>query len=229
MTDDGTIQLWDLSTGTCVTTLTNLQFNSLKSLLVEEFATDTSFFVTADTVEYVREQGADELANILAKVLGSTKEMEIGCARVSSTGAGRIRGRLLGLEQETPLIGYKIEAYDNDVIFDDVLGWTYVDAQGKFELRFDESAFKDPSAFDLEGEPDVKLRILNREGNEVGVVGLVREMQADFRDIFVSADNAVFAPVMDLTAAGICPRCGTTYRAGFPTCIDCQIPVRPLA
>src|SRR5438105_12402501 len=173
MTDEGTMQLWNLSTGERVATLSNLQFDSLKSLLVEESATDTSFFVTADTVEYVREQGADELATILTKVLGSVKEMEIGCARASSTGAGRVRGRLLGLEQQTPLIGYKIEAYDHDVIFDDVLGWTYVDAQGKFELRFDESAFKDPRAFDLEGEPDVKLRILNREGDEVGVVGLV--------------------------------------------------------
>ena len=74
----------------------------------------------------------------------------------------------------------------------------------------------------------MKLRILDTEGDEVDVVGMVRSMQADFGDIFVSAAGKVIVPALDPDAAGICPRCGATYRSGFPACSDGQVPVRPL-
>ena len=89
----------------------------------------------------------------------------------NKTGSGHIRGRLLGLETPSPLAGYKIEVYDEDIAFDDLLGRCYTDSQGKFELHFDESAFKDSVTMDIEGDPEVKLRILDSADKEVGWIG----------------------------------------------------------
>ena len=144
-------------------------------------------------------------------------------------GSGQVRGRLLGLEDETPLAGYMIEAYDQDLVVDDPLGRAYADAQGKFEIRFDESAYKDFARLDLEGEPEVRLHIVNANGQEVGSVGIVRSRAADFGDLFISAAGEVIAPVLDPEAAAICPRCGILYRSGFTTCSDCQVALRPLS
>jgi hypothetical protein len=83
-------------------------------------------------------------------------EVEVGYAPMRQTGAGRVRGWLLASGSQTPLTGYKIEAYDEDLTIDDLLGWCYADSQGMFELHFDESAVKDATLLDLEGEPEVK-------------------------------------------------------------------------
>ena len=74
----------------------------------------------------------------------------------------------------------------------------------------------------------MKVRVVDVEGEEAGWVGIIRAREVDFRDIFASETGELVAPVLDPGAAAICPRCGALYRSGFPTCSDCQIPLRPL-
>jgi hypothetical protein len=66
------------------------------------------------------------------------------------------------------------------------------------------------------------------DGEELGWIGIIVAMDADFGDVFISAGGKLIAPVLDPTAAAICPQCGALYRAGFSTCSDDQTPLRPL-
>lgn len=147
---------------------------------------------------------------------------------VRSSDSGLVHGRLLDLETQAPLTDYKVEVYDQDLVVDDLLGWCYVDSDGKFELRFDESSFKHRAALDIEGKPEVKLRILNLNGKKLDWVGILRAKEVDFRDIFVSATGKLCAPVLDPCTIAICPNCGTPYRSVSVMCADCHVPVRPL-
>ena len=245
MEDQAVVQLLNLSTGKVIAQLNDAQLKLLKAHLEQESATDTNFFIAPETVDWMRGEGAGELADRLKAVLGDSEELAVGLAPILSDAPGRVQGRLLTLETKAPLVGYKVEAYDVDVLFDDFLGWGYTDPEGRFEIRFEESAFKDRSlGVELEGDPEVKLRILDRECVPLGAdaedvpvgggakvlvssVGIVRAMETDFGDIYVSQEGKVVAPVLD-DAAAICPQCGATYRSGFETCSDCNVPLHHL-
>ena len=65
----------------------------------------------------------------------------------------KVTGRLED-EQGSPLPGLFVEVFDSDLTGDDFLGVTVADSQGKFEVEFDEKAFK--GSFEiLERRPDV--------------------------------------------------------------------------
>jgi carotenoid cleavage dioxygenase len=69
------------------------------------------------------------------------------------------------VEQETgkPIQGLRVRAYDKDLIFDDKLGDTLTDAEGKFEIRFTEAQFRDFG----ETSPDLYIRIYDRTGKKL--------------------------------------------------------------
>jgi hypothetical protein len=221
MVDDKTLQLINLSTGEVIARLNDAQVQDLRKYVEQESTSDTSFHITSETVESLR-----AVADLLATALGDAQEVRVGYAPIPD-GSARVRGRLLALESNSPLVGLKIETYDEDIAFDDCLGWCYSDLLGRFEFRFDEAAFKDAATLNIEGQPELKVRILNPEGAELGWVGVLREKDADFGDIFVAASGKVIAPVLYPGAAAICPNCGSLYRAGFTTCSDDQTPLRP--
>ena len=225
MADDQTLQLVNLSTGEIIAPLSNTRVQELKKHLEQESPTDTSFYIRPETIEFLRARGADELAGLLATALGDTQSVIVGYAPICNTGSMRVHGRVLALESNSPLTGYKIEVFDEDIAFDDLLGWCYSDPRGRFALRFEESAFKDSA---IEGQPELELRVSDLDGAELGWVGILREADADFGDIFISASGRVIAPVAYPGSAMICPNCGSLYRAGFTTCSDDQTPLRPL-
>jgi len=228
MATDRSGQLVKLSTGEVIATLSDAQMQTLVNNIERESVKDTNFYITPETVNQLRNQGAGEIADLLATALGDAQEMQVGYAPVLNAGSGSVRGVLLALDTQMPLTGYKVEAYDEDLVEDDLLGWCYVNAQGKFEFRFTEASFKSPGPLDLEGDPDVKLRIADVDGDEAGWTGVMSTMQADFGRVYVSAAGKVIAPVLDPGAAAICPACGTLFSAGTSTCSDCDVPVRPL-
>ena len=81
---------------------------------------------------------------------------------------------------------------------------------------------------DVEGDPEVELRVSDRDGEVLGEVGIIQDMDADFGDIFVGGPSKLVAPVLDPSAAAICPNCGATYEAGVARCSDCELELRPL-
>jgi hypothetical protein len=225
MSHDEAMQLLNLSTGDVITPLNKAQLDELKAYLEQESFTDTSFYITSATLDFLRARGADELAVVLENALDDAQEIQVGYAPISSTGAVQVSGRLLTLESNSPLTGYKVEVYDEDIAFDDLLGWCYSDPQGEFGLRFEESAFKDSP---IEGEPELELRILDVDGVELGWIGILRATEVNVGDIFVSASRKVIAPILDPAAVAVCPNCGAFYRFEFSICSDCQVLVRPL-
>jgi hypothetical protein len=229
MADDSPFKLIDLSTGKIITPISDAEVQALKKYFEQESPSDTSFYITPEAIQFLRSRGADTVADLLAAVLSDSHGKAVGYAPARNIGSYRVRGRVLALETNTPLTGYKIEIFDEDIVFDDLLGWCYSDLQGKFELRFDESDYKDLAPPDVEGKPEVKLRISDVDGTEIGWVGILREVEADFGDIFIAATGKLIAPVLDPVAAAICPLCGALYRSGFSTCSDCQVSLRPLA
>ena len=143
MTHQWPLQLMNLATGEIIAPLSQKQAQELTTYLELESPTDTSFYITPETIEFLRGQGAGELAEMLASALGVMRGIPVGYAPISETGTARVQGRVLSLESNSPLTGYKVEIYDEDVASDDLLGWCYSDSQGKFSFRFEESEFKE--------------------------------------------------------------------------------------
>ncbi|XOF33597.1 MAG: IPT/TIG domain-containing protein [Candidatus Electrothrix sp. YB6] len=66
-----------------------------------------------------------------------------------------IKGRLIDIKSNRPLLGLQIRAYDKDIIFDDCLGSDKTNEQGDFEISFFEHDFKEP----FEEQPEVYVVI----------------------------------------------------------------------
>lgn len=77
------------------------------------------------------------------------------------TGGFRVRGRLRERETGRPLAGLVVRAYDEDLVFDDKLGFATSDEDGRFEIRFGEEAFRDV----FESRPDLYLRVFDHAGS----------------------------------------------------------------
>ena len=225
MAEDRLLRIVNLSTGEIIAPLNDDLVKQLKTYLEQESRSDTSFYIRLETIDYLHTRGADELADLLATALGNTQGVFVGYAPMCDTGSIRVQGRMLALESNRPITGYKAEVFDEDIAFDDLLGWCYSDPQGKFELRFEESAFKDSA---VEAKPELELRISDLDGAVLGWVGILREPDADFGDVFIAVTGKVIAPVGYPGAAAICPNCGAVYRAGFTTCSEDQTTLRLL-
>lgn len=174
----------NLSTGNVVGELDATQLGFLRKHLEQESESDTSFVFVPETADWMREQGAVELANLLQKELGNAKELSLGIAPLLRDAPGRVRGRLLELGNQSPLAGYKVEAFDHHMFSDRLLGWNYSGAQGRFEVLFGEAALGHRRlSLHAETIPEVKLRITNSESIRTvtnGSIGTANDASSSF-------------------------------------------------
>lgn len=70
----------------------------------------------------------------------------------------RVVGTVVEEESGKPIEGLCVRAYDKDWVFDDNLGDTLTDAQGKFEIAYTEAQYRD---FE-ETLPDIYIRIYDQ-------------------------------------------------------------------
>lgn len=70
-----------------------------------------------------------------------------------------VRGRAIERGSRRGLGGLQVEAWDKDLIFDDLVGGTDTDKEGRFELRFDETYF---SELFLDRRPDLYFRVYHQ-------------------------------------------------------------------
>jgi hypothetical protein len=72
--------------------------------------------------------------------------------------------RIFGLVEEAetgrPLTNLVVRAFDRDLIFDDKIGYTNTDGDGRFEICFGKERFREL----FETRPDLYLRIYDRTG-----------------------------------------------------------------
>lgn len=64
------------------------------------------------------------------------------------------------VETGRPLTNLVVRAFDRDLIFDDKIGYTNTDDDGRFEIRFGAERFREL----FESRPDIYLRIYDRSG-----------------------------------------------------------------
>lgn len=85
----------------------------------------------------------------------------------------RVRGVLLEEGTGSPVAGHRVAVFDRDLVRDDFLGDCDSDAEGRFEIRFLESDFKDA----MEVRPDLYLQVFELGSIEplVDTSGEVRE------------------------------------------------------
>ena len=81
-----------------------------------------------------------------------------------------VNGRVVDARTRLPLPNLCVRGYDKDLIWDDSLGETYTDADGAYEILFQEKDFKGL----FEGQPEVYLVVYSAEGQEVVRTGVVK-------------------------------------------------------
>jgi carotenoid cleavage dioxygenase len=75
----------------------------------------------------------------------------------------RLIGTIVEEESGKPLAGLRVRGYDKDWVFDDDLGETTTDADGRFEISYSEYQFRD---FE-ETQPDVYIRVYDAGGSRL--------------------------------------------------------------
>ena len=54
-----------------------------------------------------------------------------------------INGRIINQENQQGIMGLRVEAWDKDLIFNDLVGNAITDAKGIFHIEFDESSYQE--------------------------------------------------------------------------------------
>ncbi len=79
-----------------------------------------------------------------------------------------------------PLAGLQVQAFDEDMISDDFLGECLTDAEGRFEIRFLDSAFKDV----VETRPDLYLIVVDPEAGVIHDTSFDVRRNAEHEEVF---------------------------------------------
>jgi hypothetical protein len=69
-----------------------------------------------------------------------------------------VTGRIVDRKAGQPIAGARVEVFDEDMLLDDYLGAAVTDREGRFEVEFTTSEYKD-GPFD--GRPDIFLEVRN--------------------------------------------------------------------
>ena len=76
------VELFDVESGKPVGTVTDAQFQELVDALEEESVADRDYYISAETIAMLEEDGADPaLAGLLRSALGAREGAEIGWRR----------------------------------------------------------------------------------------------------------------------------------------------------
>lgn len=68
----------------------------------------------------------------------------------------RINGRVINVETRRGITGLRVEAWDRDLLFHDMVGSTFTGGRGAFRMIFDDSAFKE---LFLDRKPDLFFKV----------------------------------------------------------------------
>src|SRR6185369_12050787 len=70
----------------------------------------------------------------------------------------RVSGRVIDLASRRGVAGLRVEAWDKDLIIDELVGSAVTDEQGTFHIKFDESYFKE---LFLDRRPDLYFKVFS--------------------------------------------------------------------
>lgn len=102
----------------------------------------------------------------------------------------RVEGVVREKESGRPLPGFTVRAFDQDVLRDDHLGDALTDAEGRFEIRFDDTRFKDA----FESRPDLYLCVYAPVAAEPLHDTAVRQNASDVERFEIEVPRALLPP-----------------------------------
>ena len=160
----------------------------LKRVLEDEFGKDKYVYLASEIIEDLDNEMYPSLKTPLSDLSlellpdTSTKMRYgiLGFEEIARDDDYCIKGKLLDVNKNTPLVGYRVEGFDKDLLSSDYLGWCYSNDKGKFALYFNEHDFKADIPIDIEKKPEIYIRILriNDDVEEELVRTEPREMQS---------------------------------------------------
>jgi len=153
------IKLTDLTTGETIDTVDDACLDSLEGVLGDSTSKDQVFMLTSDTLARLDDSGVEsDIVKNLGQALGEQDRLRVGYQKLKADAPWAITGRASGRDSR-PLAGLQVLAHDRDRTHkDDFLGCAFTDADGTFEIRYEEADFKSKHSFiDFEGNPDIYL------------------------------------------------------------------------
>lgn len=163
-------RLIDRAEGLVLGLLSDEDFDKVfAGLLVEDRTHDSDYFVTSETLATLAERGLeDALKDSIAELIGDSEGIELSWERGVENPDREVEGRLVDGDGK-PLVGYKVEGWDKDLFKpDDFLGWAFTRHDGHFTIGYRDEDYKDyVLGVDVEGDPEVYLRVFDSEGNKV--------------------------------------------------------------
>lgn len=90
-----------------------------------------------------------------------------------------IKGRIVSKSGGTPVNHAEVEVWDKDLLMDDYLGTALTDEDGRFEVPFTWSQYKD-SVF--EGRPDIFLKVRNPNTGKTTKTEVYYELSGEVSD-----------------------------------------------
>ncbi|MCM8801174.1 MAG: transthyretin-like family protein [Candidatus Omnitrophica bacterium] len=158
------IRLIDLEDGRVISNINFEDLKVLKGCLEEEGPDDVDYYIEMETLSLLKNKGLNlEVFRVLEEILKTRSSINIGWEQIKEDAEYHLKGKLIWASNSYPATGLKIEAYDRDVISDDFLGWSFSHSNGEFEIFFSEKDFKDIRVIDIEGPPEIILKISDKD------------------------------------------------------------------
>ena len=157
------LHLIRLADGQILTTVSQADATILETTLIRGFDKTPEWLIKGPTIDLLLSHGLSaNAAGVLRQELTESggPQIELGFEPVVAEHTHSLKGQLQDAKTHAPIGGALVQGFDEDLVDDDALGWTFSRPDGSFQLMFHEKDFTERIAgINIEGAPEVYLKI----------------------------------------------------------------------